>query len=70
MASSPYLSKRQNFSVKEVAELLGRHPKTIRRWIRAHELRAMKLGRDWLIGREDLKRFLKERQNMDIADVL
>lgn len=70
MASSPFFTSKSNFSVKEVAEFLGKDPKTIRRWIKAGELRAMKLGRDWLISREDLKRFLKDRQNMDIADVL
>jgi len=70
MSSSPFFTSKPNFSVKELAELLGKDPKTIRRWIHARKLRAMKLGRDWMISRGDLKRFQNERQNMDIADVL
>lgn len=70
MRKSPLPPENTFFSVKEIADILSCHPKTVRRWIDAEKLRATKPGRDWRISPEDFRRFLKKRQNMDIVDVL
>jgi len=48
------------FQPDEVAELLGVHPESVRRWIRAGKLNAAKAGRYLLISRADLQTFWKE----------
>jgi excisionase family DNA binding protein len=48
------------FQLEEVAELLGVHPESVRRWIRAGKLKAMKAGRQYLISRTDLQAFWKK----------
>lgn len=70
MLNSQLPSSKPFYSVKDVADILDRHPKTIRRWIEAGDLRAIKTGRDWRISRDDFRRFLKDGENTEIADVL
>ena len=41
-------------SVDDAAKLTGRHPKTVRRWIREGLLPAKKLGRSYQINPSDL----------------
>jgi len=48
------------FSLEEVAELLGVHKETVRRWILAGKLKSAKTGREHLISRADLQAFWKE----------
>lgn len=48
---------RSYYTVYEVAELLKFHHQTIRRMIRAGELPAKKLGKEWRIKKEDLEVF-------------
>ncbi len=45
------------FSVEETAELLNLHPKTVRRFIREEQIKAVKIGRAWRISRENLKEY-------------
>ncbi len=42
------------FSVDQVAEEVGLHPRTIRRFIREGCLKAAKVGKQWRIHRQDL----------------
>ena len=49
------------FQLEEVAGLLGVHPESVRRWIRAGKLKAAKAGRQYLISRADLQSFWKEQ---------
>lgn len=50
-------------TVPDVVELTGRHPETVRRWIRQGDLDAMKIrgrsGHEWLIREQDLLEFLR-----------
>jgi excisionase family DNA binding protein len=48
------------FHLEEVAELLGVHKETVRRWILAGKLKSAKTGREHLISRADLQAFWKE----------
>lgn len=51
------------YSVKEVAELLGKNPETVRRWIRNGDLKSVRSkeekGCASMIKEEDLIKFLK-----------
>jgi excisionase family DNA binding protein len=53
---------RDLLTVEEVARYLGCHPRTVYRYIRAGQLTAIKLGREYRIKRADLDRFLEERK--------
>lgn len=48
------------FSVEEVAALTNMKEDTIRRWIRNGKLKAAKLGRNYRINEEEVKRILEE----------
>ena len=47
-------------TVNQVARMLSRDMKTIRRYITNGKLEAFKVGRDWRIEQADLDRFIKE----------
>ncbi|MEM8987154.1 MAG: helix-turn-helix domain-containing protein [Pseudomonadota bacterium] len=55
-------------TVREAAERLRVRESTVRSWIRAKELRAIKFGREWRITGPDLMRFLNERANVAAAE--
>lgn len=55
---------KQLLSVAEVADELQVSIDTVRNWINQKKLKAAKLGRDWRIRREDLDRFIEQRQNI------
>lgn len=57
-------------SVREIADLLRIHTKTVRRWIASGDLPATRLGRDWRIARSDLRALLAARGNRTLGDVL
>ena len=46
------------FSVKDLNEALGVNERTIRDWFKKGRLRGQKLGIEWHITEENLKRFL------------
>ena len=48
-------------TIQEVADRLRVNEKTVRRWIDTQELPAFKLGRQWRISEQDLRRFLQMR---------
>ena len=51
--------KQQAFSLKESATILGVHPDTLRRAIKAGKLRAAKIGKDYRIGKIELEKFFQ-----------
>ncbi len=51
------------YTIEEVADLLGYHTETIRRYILSGNLKAYKTGKDWRIEESDLREFLEERSN-------
>ncbi len=52
----------QLLTVDEVASELKIKPETVRTWIRAGELDAVDLGREYRIYRVDLNKFLQSRK--------
>jgi excisionase family DNA binding protein len=52
----------QLLTVDEVASELRVKPETVRTWIRAGELEAVDLGREYRIYRADLNKFLQDRK--------
>ena len=56
------------FQLDEVAELLGVHPESVRRWIRAGKLSAAKTGKQYLISRSDLQAFWKDMGGATLFD--
>jgi excisionase family DNA binding protein len=57
MLSSPLLT------IHEVADLLKVKEATIRAWIQANDLRAIKFGREWRVAKKDLEAFLNAHAN-------
>ncbi len=54
MLSKPFLTTH------EIAELLKVREQTVRTWIHAQELRAVKLGREFRVAVKDLEAFVNE----------
>ena len=48
---------QQLYSVEQVAGLLGLHVKTVRTYVRDGRLRAVRIGKQYRIAREDLEAF-------------
>jgi excisionase family DNA binding protein len=51
-------------TVPEAARRAGRHPETIRRWIRAGRLRSQKVGTQHVIDEHDLEALLDDDGEM------
>jgi excisionase family DNA binding protein len=55
------------FTVEKVAEMLGLHPKTVRKYIVTGKLRAKKIGKEWRILSADLHDFIgKEKFDIPV----
>lgn len=52
-------------TVEQVAEHLGVSIETVRRWIRTGRLRAVRIGRAWLIKQAAVEAALKENSSPD-----
>jgi excisionase family DNA binding protein len=50
--------ERQMLDPKTAARILGKPEGTVRRWLREGQIRARKLGRSWLIPRDEINRIL------------
>ena len=50
-------------TIPDVAEFCRVSTKTVRRWIAASDLAAIKLGTQWRITPEDLNRFIRLARN-------
>ncbi|MCQ4921999.1 helix-turn-helix domain-containing protein [Tissierella carlieri] len=57
------------YTVNQVAEILGMHHKTIRKFITQGKLVANKLGKQWRISEEDLNSFMKQDVNTSDEDI-
>jgi len=51
------MSEKQTYTLGEVAELLQCHKETVRREIRAGNLRAAKIGKEYRVSKTDLEDF-------------
>jgi excisionase family DNA binding protein len=51
--------KKETYTVKEAAEILSCNPETVRRAIRANELKAARLGSDYRISKRDLDTYYR-----------
>lgn len=60
---------RRLHSVDQIAEYLGVSTKTVRRWIQARQLTAIRAGRQWRVTSEDLSSFLEQRRRGAHLDV-
>jgi excisionase family DNA binding protein len=64
------MSKDELLDVETVAEELGVHRETVRKWIREKQLNAVNLGRrgGYRIRRSDLNEFLRKRETIQDDD--
>jgi excisionase family DNA binding protein len=64
------MSSDELLDVEKVAEELGVHVDTVRKWIREKQLRAVMLGRrgGYRIRRSDLNEFLRKRETIQGDD--
>ncbi|WP_328794110.1 helix-turn-helix domain-containing protein [Herbidospora solisilvae] len=51
------MGNMQPYSVEQVANLLGLHVKTVRNYVRDGKLKAVRIGKQYRITREDLEAF-------------
>lgn len=65
------MSADELLAVEKVAEELGVHVDTVRKWIREKQLRAVKLGRrgGYRIRRSDFHEFLRKRETIQDDDI-
>lgn len=70
MTDLPLPTNATYLSVRQIADLFGVCPKTVRRWIARGDLPATRLGRDWRVARSDLKAFAAARSNTVACHVL
>lgn len=57
--------ENQFYTIDKVAEILGMHHKTIRKFITEGKLAASKVGKQWRISGHDLSLFM-EKNNVNI----
>lgn len=54
---------RPLLTVHEVADLVKVKESTVRQWINANELRAIKFGKEWRVAHKDLEAYLDSHAN-------
>lgn len=59
---------RPLLTIHEVAGLLKVKESTVRTWIKAGELRAVKFGREWRVVQKDLEAYVNEHANRPVAN--
>lgn len=59
--------ENQFYTIDKIAEILGMHHKTIRKFITEGKLTASKVGKQWRISGHDLSLFM-EKNNVNIND--
>lgn len=63
------MEERKQFSLQEVADMLGVSKKTVQRWIKDEKLEAVSLGKKKFIKKEELERFQMENEQEGIQEV-
>jgi len=53
------------YNIDQIAEILGMHHKTIRKFITEGKLGANKVGKQWRISSQDLNAFMEQKVNVD-----
>ena len=48
------------YTVQELADLLGVHNLTVRRWLKEGKIEGKKFGRSWRISKNELKKILPD----------
>ena len=51
------------YSVTELADMFGKHRISVYRWIKAGDLKAKKIGGEWLVSQNDLNEYIDMRQS-------
>lgn len=59
--------ENQFYTIDKIAEILGMHHKTIRKFITEGKLAASKVGKQWRISGNDLSIFM-EKNNVNVSD--
>jgi putative resolvase len=54
--------EERNLSLSEVAQLLGKSERTIRRWVKSGKLKAYKPGRDYLIPESAIRELIERSE--------
>lgn len=52
--------RKTDYTLKEAGEALGRHWKTVRSWVVDGKIKAIKIGRQWVIKASELRRIRRE----------
>ena len=55
-------------TTEEAAKRLGYHLESIRRMLRDKELDGVKLGREWLVSRKSVEKYLKDNAGLGKFD--
>lgn len=58
------MENKEFYSPKEIAELLGKSDFTVRAWIKAGKLKALKVGQ-WRIPKDSLQEFLEQGESKE-----
>ncbi len=53
------------YTVKDIADLTGKHHRTIREWIRSGKMTGKKIGREWIVSGKDLRLYYEIEQHQD-----
>ena len=48
--------------LEDAAKLLGRHPETLRRWIRSGRMHVVNPTREWVVTREEVEKCLPSHE--------
>jgi excisionase family DNA binding protein len=56
------------YSVKDLNEALGVNERTIRDWFNKKRLRGVKIGTEWYISSDNLKKFLNAEEGGEVKD--
>ena len=56
----------EHLTTKDAAELLGYTVQHVRRLIREGRLQGRRLGRDWIVDKESVDRYVASRENFEL----
>lgn len=58
----------KEYTIRDVAQITGKHHKTIRNWLDSGDLQGYKLGKTWMIKHSKLEEFKNSRLEKDPYD--